>query len=49
MGTRVSSGRELTEADTAAAPLVALVNRTMADKYWAAQRLAADSSTTDHG
>jgi putative ABC transport system permease protein len=35
MGTAVAAGREFTETDSASAPLVAVVNRAMADKYWA--------------
>ncbi len=36
-GTHVVRGRSLAAADTAAAPLVVLVNRTMAQKYWPGQ------------
>jgi hypothetical protein len=36
-GTHVVRGRDFTEADNADAPVIVLVNRTMAQKYWAGQ------------
>ena len=36
-GTHVIRGRDFTEVDTADAPVIVLVNRTMAQKYWAGQ------------
>jgi predicted permease len=37
IGTRVVRGRGITGADTANAPVIILVNRTMAQKYWPGQ------------
>ena len=34
VGSRIIEGREFTESDTAATPLVAVVNQAMARKYW---------------
>ena len=34
LGIPLASGREFTDADTEAAPLVAIVNQTMANRYW---------------
>lgn len=36
-GTRVVRGRGITDADSAKAPVIVLVNRTMAQKYWPGQ------------
>jgi predicted permease len=36
-GTRVVRGRGITDADTANAPVIVLVNQTMAQKYWPGQ------------
>jgi putative ABC transport system permease protein len=34
MGTRIVAGRAITERDTASSPLVAVINETMARRYW---------------
>jgi len=36
-GTRIVRGRDFTQADNGDAPVIVLVNRTMAQKYWAGQ------------
>lgn len=38
IGARLLDGREFSSADAAGAPLVAVVNKAMSDKYWAGRR-----------
>ena len=48
IGARVQIGREFTDADTASAPLVAVINQAMADRYWAG-RSAIGGRFEQHG